>query len=368
MAKETARTVCSSKIKGGIGIDARKKIGKRFASGKKIGSGLVFGKFMPLHEGHILLLNFAKKSCHRLTILVCTLPGEPIPGEIRYLWVKELFPDCNVVHHYAEIPQEPSEHPDFWNIWKESIARYCPGEEFEALFGSEDYGWKMAKTMGIQYIPVNRERDLVPVSGTDIRNDPMKYWKFLPKVIRPYYAKRVCVIGPESTGKSHIVEKLAQHYDTVWVPEYARGLLREYERNRQYGNGEVRYEDIETIARGQIVTEDSQAQRCNRILFCDTDLATTVYWSYFYFGKCPDWIEEEAEKRKYDLYLLVDVDVPWVDDGMRPMADYAKRQAFFECLKKELDTKKMPYAVINGDWESRFAKARNAVDALMNKR
>lgn len=335
-------------------------------SPKKIGSGLVFGKFLPLHEGHRLLLNFARMSCHRLTILVCTLPSEPIPGEIRYLWVKELFPDCNVVHHYADIPQEPDEHPDFWDIWKKSIAKHCPGEEFDALFGSEDYGWKMAETMGIEYIPVNRDRDMVPVSGTAIRDNPMKYWQFLPRVVRPYFAKRVCVIGPESTGKSGLTEKLARHYDTVWVPEYARSLLAEYEKNRGYEPGEVRLADIATIARGQMVTEESQARRCNRILFCDTDPMTTVYWSYFYFGKCPDWVAKESEARKYDLYLLSDVDVPWEDDGMRPMADFAKRNAFFESIKRGLAKKNIPHVIISGNWEQRFAQARNAVDTLMN--
>jgi NadR type nicotinamide-nucleotide adenylyltransferase len=334
--------------------------------GKKIGSGLAFGKFMPLHRGHIYLLEFARRSCHRLTILVCTLSGEPIPGEIRYLWVKELFPDCNVVHHYADIPQDPAEHPDFWDIWKDSIARHCPGEEFDALFGSEDYGWKMAETMGIEYIPVNRERDLVPVSGIEVRNEPMENWKYLPEVVRPFYAKRVCVVGPESTGKSTLVEMLARQYDTSFAHEYARSLLDEYVKNRAYRPGEVRESDIPTIARGQMVTEDERARRCNRILFCDTDLLTTVFWSNFYFHNCPAWIEREADKRQYDLYLLLDIDVPWVADEQRPMPDYYQRLEYFNWWKDSLKKKSRPCVVISGNWEQRFARARNAVDQLMN--
>ncbi len=334
-------------------------------AGKKVGSGLVFGKFMPLHEGHIYLLNFARKSCRRLTIMVCSLKSEPIPGEIRFLWVKELFPDANVVHHYAEIPQEPSEHPNFWNIWKKSIEKYCPGEEFDALFGSEDYGWKMAETMGIEYIPVNRQRDLVPISGIEMRRDPIKHWEFLPPVVRPYFVKRVCVVGPESTGKTMLVQKLAKKYNTVFVDEYARRLLDEYVQNLGYKEGEVRYKDISTIARGQIVTEDSQARRANKVLFCDTDLITTVFWSNFYFKKCPNWVEKEAENRKYDLYLLLDIDVPWVRDPQRPMPDINERRRFFEWWKKELKRRKRPFVVIGRDWEKRFNLACKAVDELL---
>lgn len=324
---------------------------------------MVFGKFMPFHAGHQYLISFARASCRRLTILVCTLPSESIPGEIRYQWVKEMFPDCNVVHHYAQIPQYPEEHPDFWNIWEESIKRHCPLEEFDVLFGSEDYGWKMAETMGIKYIPVNRERDLIPVSGTEIRNNSYRYWEYIPEVARPYFARRVAIVGPESTGKSMLAEALASHYLTVRVSEYARGLLREYELNRSYKPGEVRYGDIATIARGQMVTEDFQARRCNKVLFCDTELMTTLFWSYYYFGECPDWVRKEAERRKYDLYLLLSPDVPYTPDSQRPMADINQRWEFFQWWKDRLDDIGARYAVIDGsDWQRRIEMARQAID------
>ncbi len=334
-------------------------------NGKRLGSGLVFGKFLPLHEGHIHLMNFAQASVHRLTILVCTLQREPIPGEIRYQWVKEMFPHANVVHHYADIPQEPHEHPDFWTLWHESIKRHCPGEEFDALFGSEDYGWQMAKTMSIRYIPVNRIRNLVPVSGTMLRNDPMHHWQYLPHVVRPYFAKRIRIVGPESTGKSMLTKKLADHYQTVFADEYARHMLDEYVANKGYAPGEVRQEDIETIARGQLVTEDSLARRANRLLFCDTDLLTTVFWSNYYFHSCPTWVEEEAERRRYDLTLLLDTDVPWVEDPQRPMPSQNQRDDFRDWWKKTLIRRGDPFVTLSGNWEERFRNACNAVDAVL---
>ena len=332
---------------------------------KKIGSGLVFGKFLPLHEGHVYLMNFAQQSCHRLTILVCTLPNEPIPGEVRFQWVKKMFPDANVVHHNVVIPQYSNEHPDFWNIWKRSIEKFCPGEEFDALFGSEDYGWKMADVMGIEYIPVDRDRALVPISGTEIRKNPLKHWQYLPVEVRPYFVKRVAIVGPESTGKSTLTKALAKHFETSYAHEYARSLLDDYAKHTEYEDGEVRLEDISTIARGQIATEDALARRARKVLFCDTELTTTTFWSDFYFKTCPAWVKQEAARRTYDLYLLLDVDVPWKKDPLRPMSDLKKRRQFLAWWEEKLTLEHRPFVKIAGSWDQRFELARNSVETIL---
>lgn len=336
--------------------------------GKKLGSGLVFGKFMPFHEGHRYLLNFAQRSVHKLTILVCSLKDEPIPGEIRFQWIKESFPEANVIHHYQEIPQDPSEDPNFWQIWDESIRRHCPGEEFDCLFGSEDYGWKMAERMGIRYIPVNRVRNLVPISGTEMRENPMEHWEYLPAVVRPYFLKKVCVVGPESSGKSTFVKDLAKHYNTVYAEEYGHNFVEEYLRNGARQPGQVLLEDFPDIARGQLASEDSLAQRANRVMFCDTDLITTQYWANFYTGSCPEWIAREADKRTYDLYLLLDTDVPFVQDGQRVMDDIEARRAHHKWWEMELIRRGRPFVKISGNWQQRFATAQQAVDSLLAKK
>lgn len=332
---------------------------------KRLGSGLVFGKFMPLTNGHLHFLRVARQSVNRLTILVCSLAREPIPGEIRFQWVKEEFPDANVVHHYAELPQDPSEHPDFWNIWKNTIAKHCPGEEFDVLFGSEDYGWKMAEVLGVQYIPVDRQRDQVPISGTAMREDPMRHWDYLPEVVRPYFVKRVSIVGPESAGKSVLADRLAKHFKTVRVAEYGRTLLEEYQRSRGYKPGEIHYQDISTIARGHIASEDSLARQANRVLICDTELLTTVFWSRFFFnGKSPHWVDEEAKKRSYDLYLLMDADVPWVDDGSGRVMTQEQREECVGWWERELTHKQRPFVKISGLWDERLEKAKNYVAQL----
>ncbi|MCI0529484.1 MAG: AAA family ATPase, partial [Nitrospira sp.] len=270
----------------------------------KSGTGLIIGKFMPPHLGHQYLIDFARCFVEQLTVLVCSIKVEPIPGELRYGWVQEMFPDVKVLHVTDENPQEPQEHPDFWQIWHDSIRRALPtGPDY--VFASEGYGWKLAEILDACYIPVDHARRLVPMSGTLVRKDPMANWTYLPPCVRPYFVRRVCIFGPESTGKSTLAQHLAAHYKTVYVSEYARDLL-------DFKDGRCDPEDIPLIARGQIASEEALARQANRLLFCDTDLITTTIWSEILFGECPLWIREEADRRLYHLYLLTDIDAPWV--------------------------------------------------------
>ena len=348
------------------------KLGSKMLS-KRIGSGMVLGKFYPLTEGHGHLLHFARMSCHRLTILVCTLKSDSIPGEIRYQWVKAMFPDANVVHHYADIQQEPNDDPDgdpeFWKIWMDTIAKHCPGEEFDAVFGSEDYGWQLADELGCEYIPVNRIRNQVPISGTKMREDPMKYWEYLPNVVRPYFARRIAVLGPESVGKSFLARNLAKHFDTAFTDEYGRRYLEDKIRTAGYALDEFRFEDIPNIARGQMVSEDSMAYRAKKLLICDTDPLTTSVWSNTFFGECPNWITLEAKRRKYDLTILLSPDgAPHIQDGTRTMTDEKVRHKFFEEIQSALEKAGRPYQVVSGNWQERFEQSIKLVQAVLERK
>jgi NadR type nicotinamide-nucleotide adenylyltransferase len=318
-------------------------------------TGMLLGKFLPPHLGHVYLGEFAGRYVDRLTIVVCSLAREPIPGELRHRWMRELFPFDNVVHLTDELPQEPAEHPDFWALWEASLQRVLPGRP-DYVFASEDYGAKLAEVLGGTFVPVDRARAAMPVSGTAIRADPLRHWDYLPRCVRPYFLRRVCVYGPESTGKTALARRLAEHFGTAWVPEYARTLI-------EAQGGAVGYEDMERIARGQAASEEALARSARRVLFADTDVLTTRVWSETLFGQCPAWVAEEAEKRSYDLYLLLDVDVPWVADVARYLPE--ERRGFFERCRAELEKRGRRYVVVRGGWEERFDQARRAVEALL---
>ena len=141
---------------------------------------------MPLHKGHIYLLETAMDECEDLTILVCTQSYDPIPGDLRYEWVKQMFPQAHVVHHPEPLPRDRS-LPNFWELWEASIRKYCPGETYDVVFSSEAYGDRLAQELGTIHRPVDLEHKTVPVSGTDIRENPKKYWDFIPEVVQDYY-------------------------------------------------------------------------------------------------------------------------------------------------------------------------------------
>ena len=317
--------------------------------------GMVLGKFLPPHNGHMFLFNFARNYVDELTIVVESLPDQPIPGELRYQWVCEMFPMVQVVHLTDANPQDPSEHPDFWSIWQNSLERILP-YPVDFVFASEDYGWKLAEVLAAQFIPVDISRVAVPVSGTKIRENPMQYWDFIPPIVRSYFAKRICIFGPESTGKSTLTQQLAKHFQTSFVPEYARIHL-------ESRGGKIELADIPLIAKGQMAAEDALASQGDKLLFCDTDLIATTIWSDWLFGECPSWVADEASRRHYDLYLLTDVDVPWVADDVRYLPE--ERKSFLKRCEAELIKRNRPYIKLSGDWNHRFEKAVAAVGELL---
>lgn len=325
--------------------------------------GLVLGKFMPPHLGHVYLVEFARAYAGELTVVVGTLAREPIAGSLRFGWMRELFaPSVNVVHLTDENPQEPHEHPRFWDIWRESLLRVAPKPDL--VFASESYGARLAKELGAEHVPVDGARAIVPVSGTAIREDPMTNWKFIPRCVRPHFVRRVCVVGPESTGKSTLAASLAKRFGTVCVPEYARTLL---EPRAAHGEAApVNREDMVRIARGQVASEDALARNAERVLIADTDALTTLMWSDFLFGGHDGELDDLAAKQSHHLYVLTAPDVPYVADAVRYAPE--KRQAFFDALKDELERRGRRFVVASGDWAAREKTAADAIEALIAAR
>jgi NadR type nicotinamide-nucleotide adenylyltransferase len=169
--------------------------------------------------------------------------------------------------------------------------------------------------------------------------------------------KKIVVIGPESTGKSTLCKQLAEHYHTCWVPEYARNYLLEHGMNYSF-------EDLLEIAKGQLALEDSIIQNANDKVFIDTDLYVMKIWCEFVFGSCHPWITQQLQERKYDLYLLCNIDLPWVQDELREYPDVQTRQLLFDKYHALLRAQATPWILVKGDYEQRLQIAIQAVDSL----
>jgi NadR type nicotinamide-nucleotide adenylyltransferase len=184
--------------------------------------------------------------------------------------------------------------------------------------------------------------------------------------------KKIVVIGPESTGKSTLCEKLAAHYQTKWVKEYAREYLLK--------NGtEYSFENLLDVAKGQLSGEEAvinnrnvanlQHQTFNlQPIFIDTDMYVMKVWCEFVFGKCHHWILNRIVERKYDLYLLCNTDAPWVKDELREYPDLITRQKLYQHYKDIMVNQNVPWVDICGNYQERLEKAIAAVDALDGRR
>lgn len=341
---------------------------------KEIKTGLVLGKFMPFHQGHELLIRFARHYVDRLFIVVDSVPkirygGEHISGSVRANWIKQSFPDAEVFYISKITPQKPGEHPDFWNIWKKILLDIVPVRP-DYLFASEKYGFPLAGVLGAKFIPVDIDREMIRISGTEIRRDLNKYWNYLTPAVKNDFILRVCVFGPESTGKTTLSKALARHLKTVFVPEHARFHLEEYIKAAKNTGKEykIRFEDMMEIALGQAALEDTLIFKANKVLVCDTDILMTVVWSKWFFGQADKKLLTLAKNRNYDLYLLTKPDISWKKDSIRYFPKQKERGQFFKDCVKVLQENKREYKVIGGNGKRRIKSAIRAINELLKKK
>lgn len=317
--------------------------------------GFLLGKFLPPHAGHLYLIDEASRQCADLIVLLCSIEAETIPGELRYHWLRALRPEHRVLHCTEEVPQTPEDHPEFWTIWEDLLRRWLPCD-VQVVFSSEEYGEEIARRLGIDHVPVDRERCAVPVSGTEIRGDPLRYWHFIPDVVRPYFTRTVAVLGPESSGKSTLTRQLAEAFSTAHVPEYGR------EYTRPMGNrvsSEIVLDDFWVISQEHGRRVAGALRGAYRVLFVDTEALTTAIWSEWYLDEVEHRLWSFVDAQHIDLYLLCAPDLDWEDDGTREFP--ARRQTHFERLRSELDRRAWPYRIIRGEGEARLQAAVAAI-------
>ncbi|HET6700426.1 MAG TPA: ATP-binding protein [Gemmatimonadaceae bacterium] len=170
--------------------------------------------------------------------------------------------------------------------------------------------------------------------------------------------RRVTVTGSESTGKTSLARGLAQRFRTLWVPEFSRAYAMQKA-------AALDASDVEPIAHGQMRLEDEVLARASGVVILDTDLVSTVVYAEHYYGSCPPWVDDAARERLADLYLLCDIDAPWVADPVRDRPH--ARAEIHAAFTAQLERYGAPCVIIRGDWAMREASAVAAVELLSRK-
>ena len=315
---------------------------------------LVVGKFYPFHRGHKFLIETALSRSERVTVFVFEKPEQTMSGELRKSWIKATHPAADVMVVDDRLPDDDSEG------WARETIRIL-GRRPEVVFSSEDYGPRYAACMGAQHVLVDRQRVHVPISASQIRAAPLRYLEFLEPAVRAFFVKRICVLGAESSGSTTLARALARSLETVWVPEYGRTYSEAKLECAEYSCWETA--EFLHVARMQCAMEDELAKRANKVLICDTNAFATCLWHERYMNFWSDEVEAIGNDRKYQLYLLTDVDIPFIQDGMRE--GDSKRGWMHHRFVAELEKRNLPYVVLSGPIEARLLLSLEKIRELV---
>lgn len=332
---------------------------------KKFETGMVLGKFYPPHNGHLYLIDTAASQCDIVYVLCCSIKSEKISGLHRWAWLTKIYKDnknIKIIHVTDENPQYPEEHEQFWAIWYKTVYENVP-ESLEVIFTSEDYGDPFAKVLGCQHVLVDKERSTVPISGTKVRDNAHDNWDFIPEVVKGHFTKKIVIVGPESTGKTTLTKKLHSFFGGSIVMEYGRTYTDDMSDLSQ-----LTKMDFERIGLGHCMDINDNAiyPPPHKYKFIDTEAITTKVFGKLYLG---DNFESNSldlmiAQQQFDLWFLMDLDVPYINDGNRLPESYRKRH--FEMLKNELDKRKIKYIILSGNFDNRYEIAKNEVFNLLN--
>ncbi len=314
--------------------------------------GVTVGKFYPFHLGHDLLLRRAKAQVERLAVLVAYKPGQALPGHLRAAWIREEHPDVEVLEVLDDIEEAPGP-------WARRTLEVL-GRRPDVAFTSEDYGAPWAALMGARHVAIDPAREAAPCSGTALRADLGARWDQLTPPARAHLARRVVVLGVESSGTTTLARALAERFATAWVPEYGRAYA---EGRLTAGDAPWRGDEFVHIARAQAACEDALARRANRVLVADTDPLATCVWHRRYVGARSAEVERLAAARRCDLYVLTAPDFPFVQDGTRD-GEHVRGDMhgwFVEALERQ----GAPWLLVGGPHARRLADAAAAIEPLL---
>lgn len=343
--------------------------------------GVIFGKFYPVHTGHINMIYEAFSKVDMLHVIVCTDAERDLQlfhdskmkrmptNQDRLRWMQQIFKyqQKQIVIHHLEEDGIPS-YPNGWAAWAERVKGLFAEKQIRPtiVFSSEVQDKApYEKYLNLEVSLVDPERHSFNVSATKIRNNPFQYWRFIPKEVRPFFVKTIAILGGESSGKSVLVSKLANVFNTTSAWEYGREYVFE-----QLGGNEqaLQYSDYPQIVLGHQRYVDYAMKHAHKVAFIDTDYITTQAFCMQYEGKAHPFIDSMIKEYPFDITILLSNNTKWVDDGLRSLGSDKQRQKFQQLLKKLLEKYKVPYIEIESpSYLDRYNQTKEVVEAILNE-
>lgn len=328
--------------------------------------GMYGGSFNPLHLGHVNCMLAAANQCDKLIVVISYGPNR---GEIdirqRYRWVYETvkhFPHVHIMTLEDPAPSKAAYTEDMWYADAQKVKAFA-GEPITAIFFGSDYSMNSIWTKCYpEATPVVLQRD--GISSTAIRKDPMACWEMMPAYVRSYFTKKVLLVGTESTGKSTLTISLARHFNTVYLEEVGRDISE-----RSGTDQWMLPEDFTDILLQHKVKQRELIQQANRVFIEDTNCLTTLFFIGFLDGPEKESNAALAEAismlNTYDLVLLLEPDVRFVQDGDRSEVIAADREKYTGILKDLCEQHSLTVVRIGGDYQERYEKSVRLINSLL---
>ncbi len=324
------------------------------------------GSFNPLHLGHVDCILQAANMCGKLFIVLSVGDNrDEVDYRVRYRWLYTLtkhIGNVSIIMLQDDASTKAAYTKEYWLADADKVKKQI-GEHIDVVFCGNDYGkdsfWNVCYPDSELYIFPRNE-----MSSTEIRNDIYGHWEWIPSVVRPYYTKKVLLIGGESTGKSTLTINLANRFNTNYIDEAGRDISE-----RSGTDLMMISQDFTEILLQHKLNEIKALQYSNKVLFIDTDALVTQF--YMQFLEDPDIVRNRALSdaidaiNSYDIILFLEPDVAFVQDGDRSTVIEADREKYSNQIKELLQKHSRRFVSINGDYQERYKKAVTLVESML---